>query len=489
MRSEICDQVILSITLFLIVFAPLAFGAVEDWALSIIEVSVLLMFCAWAVKTATQGKLSFIRPPFLAAFSLFLILVLFQLTPLPRSWRDFLSPSVNKHFQLPRTDPNLSQSQVDPPLARLTINPQATQAGFVNLVTYFVLCMVLLNNLRSREKRMTVLTTLIALGSFEALYGLIEYWTGHEHIFWYKKAFYLGEATGTYINHNHFAGLLELVIPLAVGMFSVEYSRFQKNKGAGSEKDPKGKGHPPSLKLICLLVSLASMLIALILSKSRAGLISSVLSIAFLAFLLLEKRTLPGLRIALLAGSLIGGITLILNHDVIQRFSWSPYEARIRFGLWKDSAAIVRDFPLWGTGFGTFQHVIPYYRPKIDFLKVSGVPQPAAWYHTHNDYLQLLVECGIIGLLVVMWACGITLWRLFATFRAGHDRDTAILGQSLLAGMIALLLHSFIDFNLHIPANALLFCVFLSLSLGIAQSQKVVRSVSYLPDASAPTPA
>jgi len=468
------------------VFAPLAFGAVEDWALSIIEISVLLMFCAWAVKTATQGKLSFIRPPFLAAFSLFLILVLFQFTPLPRSWRDFLSPSVNKHFQLSRTDPELSQPQVDPPLARLTVNPQATQAAFVNVVTYFVLCLVLLNNLRSREKRRTVFTVLIALGSFEALYGITEYWTGHQHIFWYKKAFFLDEATGTYINHNHFAGLLEMVIPLAVGMFSVEYSRFQKNWGAGSEKDSKGELHRPGLKLLCLLVSLALMLVALILSKSRAGLISSVLSVAFLAFLLLKKSTLPGLRIALLVGLLIGGVTLGLNYDVIQRFSWSPYEARIRFGLWKDSAVIVRDFPLWGSGFGTFQHVIHYYRSQIDFLKVSGVPQPAAWYHTHNDYLQLLVECGIVGFIAAMWACGITLWRLFAAFRTGHDRESVILGQSLLAGMIALLLHSFIDFNLHIPANALLFCVFLSLSLAIAQCQKVVPSASHLPEASEP---
>lgn len=470
-------------------FAPLAFGAVEDWALGVIEFSVLLMFCAWALKIVALGKVSFVRPPFLAAFSLFLIFVVFQFMPLPRSWRDFLSPSVNKHFQLPRTDPNLSQSQVDPPWTRLTVNPEATQGGFVNLVSYFGLCVILVNNLRSREKEMTLLTTLIAVGSFEALYGLLEYWTGHQHIFWYKKAFYLGEVTGTYINHNHYAGLLELIIPLAIGMFSVEYSRCQKNRGAGSEKGPKGKVHPPGLKLFCLLVSVALMLVALILSKSRAGLISSVLSIACLAFLLLKKRTLPGLGIALLVGSLIGGITLSLNHDVIQRFSWSPYEARIRFGLWKDSAAIVRDFPFWGSGLGTFQHVIPYYRSQIDFLKVSGVSQPAAWYHTHNDYLQLLVECGIIGFLVVMWACGITLWRLFATFRTGHDRESVILGQSLLAGMIALLLHSFIDFNLHIPANALLFCVFLSLSLVIAQSQKVVHSVSYLPEASQPTPA
>jgi O-antigen ligase len=477
LRSEICDQVILSITLFLIVFAPLAFGAVEAWALGVIEFSVLLMFCAWAVKIVTLGKLSFTRPPFFTAFSLFLILVLFQFTPLPRSWRDFLSPSVNKRSQLPRTYPNLGHSQVGAPWTRLTVNPEATKGGFVNLVSYLGLCLVLLNNLRPREKEMTVLTTLIAVGSFEALYGLVEYWTGHQYIFWYKKAFYLGEVTGTYINHNHFAGLMELVVPLAIGMFSVEYSRYQKNWGSGLKKDLKAKVRPPRLKLTCLLVSIALMLVGLILSKSRAGLISSILSLAFLAFLLPKKRTSPGLTIALVVGFLIGVITLSLNRDVIQRFSWSPYEARIRFGLWKDSAAIVRDFPLWGSGLGTFQYVIPYYRSRIDFLKVSGVPQPAAWYHAHNDYLQLLVECGVIGFLVVMWACGITLWQLFATFRTNHDRESTILGQSLSAGIIALLLHSFIDFNLHIPANALLFCVFLSLSLNIAQSQKVFHSV------------
>jgi O-antigen ligase len=463
LRSESCDQLILSITLFLILFAPLAFGAVENWALLVLRVSVLLMLGVWGAKLALQRRNVLVRPPCVRALLLFLLLVLVQLTPFPASWRG----------TTPRTPhSSIAGSSQTPGWTTLSFLPKATLEGLVDLLTYAAFGLVLINNLRNRRKLAPILNALIALGCFEAVYGMIEYWSGHEHIFWYPKTFYRQEATGTYINHNHFAGLLELILPLTVGAFFVRTEQQREPEARFPSSSSVGWLHSSRLKSIGLVAAIAAMAMALVLSKSRAGIVSSVISLIFLASFLRKKLFRLRVQVPLVTVLLVGIVTLKFNWDVIERFSWSPYEARIRMGVWRDGSRIVRDYPLLGSGLGTFQHVIPYYRSRVDFLKVPGGSQPAAWFHAHNDYLQLLIECGIVGLVLAgVWFAATARWFL-TSFRRSQDSEDSILGYSLLSGMLALLVHSFIDFNFHIPANALLFCVLLSLSIVLARSQE-----------------
>jgi O-antigen ligase len=469
LRSESCDKVILSITLFLILFAPLAFGAVENWALLVLRVSVLLMLGAWGVRLALQRRRTVIRPPFVGALLLFFLLVSFQLTPFPASWRG-LSHTPNSFS---------TDSRQTLGWKPLTLFPQATLEGLAGLFTYSAFGLVLINNLRNKSKITPILNALIVLGSFEALYGVIEYWSGHQHIFWYPKVFYRGEATGTYINHNHFAGLLELILPLAVGAFFVHSDQQREQSKPSAPSSSGALLHPNQFKPIALIAAITIMSVALVLSKSRAGMISSAISLVFLACFLRKKIARLRVHAPLLAILLVGIVILKFNWDVIERFSWSPYEARIRVGVWKDGARIVSDYPLLGSGLGTFKHVIPYYRSRVDFVKVPGGSQPAAWFHAHNDYLQLLIECGIVGFaLITGWFAATARWLLMS-FRHFQSSSDAILGYSLLSGMLALLLHGFIDFNFHIPANALLFCVLLSLSIILARGQEG-RGTAYL---------
>jgi O-antigen ligase len=123
-----------------------------------------------------------------------------------------------------------------------------------------------------------------------------------------------------------------------------------------------------------------------------------------------------------------------------------------------------------GTGLGTYRDIVPRYRPQKDFFFVAGIPQPAAINYAHNDYLQLLIECGVVGFGLMAWALVATLRHLFSRFANRADWEAAAMGSSLTASVVAFLLHSLVDFNMHIPANALMFCQLLSVALVLAQN-------------------
>ncbi|HEU0006803.1 MAG TPA: O-antigen ligase family protein [Terriglobia bacterium] len=326
------------------------------------------------------------------------------------------------------------------------------------------------------------MTLLLTLGSFEALYGLVEYWTGRQHIFWYQKIYYLEEVTGTYINHNHFAGLLGPLLLVAIGAFVVRFARFVEGRSYTFAEDERSTWkkvittaqlfrHLP-VSLALLLGAIGSMAVALILSQSRGGLISCAIALSLQVGLLWKMRSrqtqiLQALGVLALMAAIVG---VVLAPRVLTRFSYAQRDAPERFELWQDSARIVRDYPLLGTGLGTYRDVLPNYRPQKDFFFVAGIPQPAAINYAHNDYLQLLTECGFVGFGLMAWALVATLRHLFSRFANHADWEIAAVGSSLLAGMVAFLLHSVVDFNMHIPANALMFCLLVTIALVLAQS-------------------
>ena len=473
MHSERCERAILFITLFLIVFAPLAYGGVEPWARNVILLSIGLIVCVWLWRFVSLGRPRLILPPFFPAAILFLFLIALQLLPLPRPLRDFLAPARLPHVTAPAGSADLG---------RLTANPGKTAVGALFFAACLAFCFVLLNAFRSRRWVKITLTVLLTLGSFEALYGLAEYWTGRQHIFWYQKIYYLEEVTGTYINHNHFAGLLSPLFLLAIGAFVVRFARFVADRSYAFDEDGRSvwKKVTATAKLFrhlsassaLLLGAIGLMAVALVLSQSRGGLISCAIALGLQMVLLWRMRNRPteilqALGVLALLAAIVG---VILVPRILTRFSYAQRDAPERFELWQDSARIVRDYPLLGTGLGTYRDVIPNYRPQKDFFFVAGIPQPAAINYAHNDYLQLLTECGVVGFGLMAWALTATLRHLFSRFADHADWEVATMGFSLLAGIVAFLLHSLVDFNLHIPANALMFCLLVSVALVLAQN-------------------
>jgi O-antigen ligase len=302
----------------------------------------------------------------------------------------------------------------------------------------------------------------VILGSFEALYGLAEFATGHQHIFWYRKIYNLDEPTGTFINHNHYAALIGMILPVSIGLV---VQRLGKWRSPAPQRINSGQQKHFPIGFLILLVSSTAMLLALILSNSRGGILASFLSLTALLFVLVRKRA--GIHQRLLA--MVMGISLILvvilfNQVLAYRFSFSVRDAPERLELWKNSFDIIRDAPWLGTGLGSYARVIPQYRSRQDLIFVSGIPLPAAVHFAHNDYLQLVTEGGVLALSLLVWAMVRTTAHLLRQLRQINRWEYQVTAYSLVAGLLMLLAHSLVDFNFHIPANALVFCILLCLA-------------------------
>jgi len=481
LHPELCERFILFVLLFLVVFAPLAYGAVEPWARNVVLLSIGSMACAWLWRFVSLGRPKLSFPPFFRAAILFLVLIALQLVPLPGELKDFLTLDRLGLVAAPagRTS-----------WGRLTANPGNTAIGALFVAACLAFSFVLLNTFRHRGWVKITLTVLLTLGGLEALYGLVEYWTGRQHIFWYQKIYYLEEVTGTYINHNHFAGLLGPLLLLGIGTFVVRFARFIGDRSYTFGEDGRSAWkkvtataqllrHLP-MSLTLLLSAIALMAVALIQSQSRGGLISCATALGLQLVLLWKLRSrstevLQGLGVLALLAAIVG---VALAPRILTRFSYAQRDAPERFELWQDSTRIVRDYPFFGAGLGTFRDVLPDYRPQKDFFFVAGIPQPAAVNYAHNDYLQLLAECGFVGLGLMVWALVATLRQLFSRFANHADWEVAAMGSSLTAGIVAFLLHSLVDFNMHVPANALIFCSLVSIALFLAQNVETESGTS-----------
>jgi O-antigen ligase/tetratricopeptide (TPR) repeat protein len=298
------------------------------------------------------------------------------------------------------------------------------------------------------------LAAVVAVGVIESLYGAYQVIGQHPQIYWLRKTAYLDSATGTFVNRNHLAGYLELVIPMAIALLLAELRWWRRPRRTHGRHT---SGQPGSRSLInaALLGAVALMFIAIGLTQSRGGVLSCLGGLGFGALVLgAWRHQLTAPRMAL-GGVVLGALALVWlqSPQLLRRFGGdlrlTPYS---RPSIWRETLVMARDFPLLGVGLGDFEFVFPHYQP-------AGTT--TYFDQAHNDYLQLLVETGVLGAACFAW--------LFVSFFLLVRRrlwtaapERALLAIGLATGVAALLLHSLTDFNLHIPSNALLFVVALA---------------------------
>jgi O-antigen ligase len=256
----------------------------------------------------------------------------------------------------------------------------------------------------------------------------------------------MGDARGTFINRNHFAGFIEMVWPLALG--------FTLAQG--------GWGQGYTLKRILasdrlnrqalLALGIVVLLLALLFSRSRAGIAGA--SMGFVTFFLFVRQV--GKGILRYIWILLGGIIVMLVFysatigigPIADRFL-TIGEGDSRLDFWRDSLPIIRDHPL-GIGLRNYEKVFPVYN-------VSMLADKRLEY-AHNDYLQLLIETGWIGFAAVLTGFLIFMWKSASRIKHMNphkDPMRFFLAAGAFSGLVSLSFHSFFDFNLQIPANCL----------------------------------
>jgi len=442
-------KVVEALLMLSVTAAVLSFGGTEPISLAIIE--VLLLGTAAA---AFFGLRNLAWPGWWRAAGIpaaLLSLVALQLVPLPVRATEWLPPG-NPDWK------GIAPGSQAISFSSLSIAPYETRTYLIILVCCVIVYFFARKLGQERASRRRLMAWLLILGSFEALYGLVQYLSGWQRIFAYVKKYNLEEATGTYINRNHFAGFLEMIIPFSIALVWYEHSRLSRlSPSARSWKELLVRGNLS--RMAVGLFALVVMLAALLSSGSRMGMVATMSSLVVMA-VFSGFQTRAGARLAALIMICVTVLVLWIGAgSALGRFGtigseyMSPDESRL--SLWKDSARLVAAHPLLGSGLGTF---------PVAFTAVQSTFLGKFVNHAHNDYLELASDLGIPAALLFFGSVLLLVTRLAKTsaWQAhGFERMMAI---GCLGSIAAILLHSLTDFNLYIPANAFLF----SLILGLA---------------------
>ena len=381
----------------LIAFAVLAFGAVEAWSQAVLEIGATLLFAFWGFLFAT-GRAEEVR------------------------WTPVLWPLLGLEL--------LALLQFVIPLS---VYPFLTKLELLRFSSYVILLFLLAQSFRTARQWQIFAWFLVLFGFTVALFGVLQDLTHNGKIYWIKELRYGGNIFGPYVNRNHFAGLMELLIPIGLAMLAVPGVRRQQ------------------MPLIALLTAIPVG--ALMMSGSRGGIVAFACELALLVLLLWfrggdKKQLFTFLAALILAGGLVAWLGM---GDVIQRFSkmHNPeFSEGQRFSMSRGAYHIFRDHPWTGIGIGTIVSVYPAYETQYDASIVD---------HVHNDHFELLAETGSVGAICWLTFIGLLLACGLKNLWAQRDAAVRALQLGALLGCVGLLAHSFADFNLHIPANALLF--------------------------------
>ena len=398
MRGGIC---------LLVAFSVLAHGVVEPWSESVLEIGAAVLLLAWSWMAWTQQDLKLAWNPLLWPLFGFWLVAAFQF------------------------------------VTGMTAVPFLTRIELLKYSALLALFFLCVQSYRTRTQWRSFVWFLLSLGFAVSLFAILQHFTFNGKLYWFRELRYGGIPFGPYVNRNHFAGLMELLIPpgLAIQILGAE------------RRD--------QLPLVTLFTLLP--IGALFLSASRGGIVGFVAEVGFLAILIVARRRE---KKVLVAGALIMTLGAILVSwlgigRALDRFaSYKKLEVNEgrRTEMLRDSLHIFRDHPVLGTGLGTLQEVFPLYESVYDGLIVN---------HSHNDYAEALAETGAIGGL-----CGLVFlvllfrlaWKILAVEK--DPRSFAYHAGALVA-CLGLLVHAGVDFNFHIPSNALIFLLQAALATSI----------------------
>ena len=447
------EKIIFYSFLALLVWMPLPVGSNRVWFLSLAEIwffilSIALTFVYW------QGKLEvpdvFMKAkPIHYLFIGYLFLIFFQLIPLPAFIVDLISPTRLNSFRL-----------VFPEQQWLSLSEDhhVTLSFFIESVFYYGVFIFTLLLINSREKIKLLTWTIIYSALFQAMYGSLMTLSGVEYGFFFEKYAYLGVATGTFINRNHLAGYLNMSIAIGIGVL---ISGLGKEEVLRTSKQWLRKVVQVLLsKKAQLRVYIALCTIALVLTHSRMGNTAFFVSLTIAALLALKLTNHARKTMLFLVVSIIVIDVLIVSawfglDKVADRLEQTSVATEQRDEVAQYTLNQWQDYFITGSGGGTYQYVFPAYH---------GYEIQQYYDHAHNDILEFASETGIVGIMLLI---GIVLLSLSTAIKAlSLRRQPLMIGLAFTATMaiLALSIHSFVDFNLQIPANAALFMVILALA-------------------------
>jgi O-antigen ligase len=407
--------------IFLIVFSPLFYGSVGQIPLSIIEIISLCSF-SLLVFNAKISNRKIIYPAKISLIMIFLLLILFQMAYLP----NFLIKIISPHTYILKQQYNPYFNIFG--FSQLSFYPLVNIEELIRFISFFFIFICTLNVFEKKEQFERVTLVLIFLGLLLSFYGVIT-----KYFILQKE---VSRAFSTFGNRNHFAAYMIMIAPL-----SIAYALCCRNKNK---------------KIIFSFIA-AIICSAVFLSLSRGGSLSLIISLFFMSFLLMKEK-LHGNQYWIIAAIIIFALILVSMSGfgpIGQRMSILKEGFAGRWFIMSDSLAMLKDFPLFGIGLGGFKYVFTLYQKSR---------QVAIYYdYLHNDYMQFLIESGLVCAALLSFFFLRLFKNILIELNKRHDSfaKSIVIGGS--CGMLAVSMHSFVDFNFHIPAVSLLFWFILGL--------------------------
>ena len=411
-------------------FGPLSFGAVEPWSIFILETGAALLTLLWLRKQWLEGELTIEWNPLFLPMAGFAVLILLQVV---------LGSSAYRHD---------------------------TISGALLYCAYAMLCFLAAQTLLRSKQARKIAVILGLYGLAIAAFALLQGVAPNGKLYWLRQPSMGGWIYGPYVNHNHYAGLMELLVPIPLVMSLTRLVDERERIAAG--------------------IAAAIMVGTVFLSGSRGGMLAIFVELVVFAVVLLRQRVVllrqkRGMRIAvnLAAFALVlvslltwlGGKELTTRISSISTETHTELSGGMRISIDRDAFLMFRTKPVLGWGLGSFPVVYPQFRSFYTNFFVN---------EAHNDFLQLLCEMGLLGFATMVWFL-IVLYRS-AVRKIGYwmsDVSGAVTFACLL-GTTGILVHSLLDFNLQIPANAALFYVLCTIAAArpLLQRSRKRRPVS-----------
>jgi O-antigen ligase len=420
-----------------VVTTTLAFGTVHSWSLGLFQLSAALVFALWMMDAWRSRVLRVSK----------------NLLQLPLL--GFAALGLVQLYLTGGAPPDAAGLSAGASQGLATFDPNATRVVLVQVAGLFVYFAAALAFIDSPRRLRLVARLVVVFGFLLAVYGLMQHFVNPRTIFWLREP-KQAEPFGPYINRHHFAGYMELVLAMPLGLLFV----------GAIERE----------RILLYTFASAIMAIALVMTNSRGGMLSMVSEILFLALVAAAVRgrrkrgeeqedrqtrvrdaaVRVGLGFAMIVAVFLG-VLYFGGDEAVTRLlgtvdSSDPTTGRTHF--WAGTLEIIKDHPLTGTGLGAFSASYPRYDTANGNYRLE---------QAHNDYLQILSDGGVVGGLLGL-AFVVLLFRTALKRMQTHDKLRRGVALGALSGCAGVLVHSFFDFTLHTTANGLMFLLLAALA-------------------------
>ena len=410
------------------------------------------------------------------------MLIGIQLIPLPAFVTELISPHTyadkKQLFTILAKSSNASAKGL--PGMMLSYTSHATVVEWLKIAAYFGMFFLVLNTVTSKQKIDILVYAIILIGLFQAVYAIYQVFSITPKVWWWKSR--VGGyrfASGTFIVSNHFAGYMEMVLCLAFG-FLIAQKRQIRRLRSGLNGNRKFLQKcvtwfaPESARPKIIFFFFVTVLIgvALLLSASRGGILALGASMLLMSILFLTKqryRVYGGLAICLCVATLAYGLHVGIE-PTLKKFE-NPKNLYSRLHITRTILPMIKDYPYLGVGLGNFRYVYPRYIDDYDRVRGSG--------YAHNDWVEAGTETGCLGLFLILVGFGIYMVRMMGVWRQRRDFHALGIGAGVVAGLLSIAMHSYFDFNMHIPANPLTLAALLAVGYAAMHRQGRAHGESF----------